>query len=1659
MSAGATDLTLRMDVQGEKPSVQFLSQNDNSVEFEIRIPLVRLGETVLNGRTWDTIELPGGAPGFDPGAPEVPNFSRMLAIPADRALRADFEVLDSRTLKNIDLIPTQGIEPESQLSSSPPFSFNEAIYNTDAVYPEKSVSTSDPSLMRGYRVAAVTMNPIRYNPVTREVQIAHRYRVTVHFEGTDQRNNPVRQPRPISRSWAKIMQQMVLNFDELDVDLVTTGSYLIVCENNTELVSQLINPLVEWKRRKGHTVVVETFTPGSSNSTIKAIIQNAYNTWAIPPEYVLLIGDTSGEYALPGWSPDGIDHPYSQLDGSDILADVAVGRIPVYDAAHAVAMVNKVLWYEKTPYVANSDWYHQGCLVAGSSSSGLSTIQTNRWIKTRMIENEFTRIDTFWYNSGGSSVATTITNAVNNGISILNYRGYWGMENFSLSNINALTNGYKLPFCSIITCDTGGFDGDNFMEEFLTVGTAVTPKGAAAAIGTATTGTNTRCNNTVNYGIMAGLFEEDITQAGNMLVRGKIELYNTYITNAYSYVTNFSNWNALAGDPGLEIYRHAIKYMECTVPSSVELGENYLSLTVNEPGAGPLEDALVCLYSAGQFQSVGVTDATGFVQLPIDVSSAVNVKVTITKNSYYPIVDSLDVVQSDVAVGYYSHSIDDDASGTSNGDGDGNINPGESVEIPIVMKNYGSSVAATSIVLDASTSDPFTTITDAQETFPNIAPGGTNGSLDDLDLTIASDCPHGHIIHLDFVTTANQGSWNGGLDLEVISYDMQVTSAYAAGPDTLLSPGESQDFFVTAYNTGSKSAANLTATIESLHDMVTVNDNSASFGTINVGASGTCSGNPFHLTADVGAIVGDPADLVLTYTSSTGAVQRDTITIYLGQKTSVDPQGPDEYGYYCFDNTDLGYAQVPIYNWIEIDPSYGGSGTELPLTDLGEEQDESVMVPLPFTFRYYGEDVDEILVCTNGWIATDADISYNDFRNYRIPSQIGPRGMIAPFWDDLVTSPGGVFAYNDATNHRFIVEWSRTECGWGFGTNPQEIFEVILYDPVYYSTPTGDGDILFQYNYIEEHDGDYSDNPYSTVGIESPDQTIGIEVVNWETYSDNAAAHLAPGRAYLFTTNIITSGEPPIIGINPTSLSITAPQTGSGSDMLAISNTGELPLSYSIGFDFTDGMGGPDQFGYLWIDSDEPTGPTYNWVDISTTGTEITFQHNDSTTAEIPIGFPFPWYGEPQTNFIVSANGWISFSDHNGEWSNTSIPNASAPRDMIAPFWDDLDPLVGGEVRYYTNNEDSLIVSFIQVPHYGSTTTGTYTFQVILTSDGGFTMQYDYLDGNYQSCTVGMQNSSGTDGLLVAYNQSYLHANLAIEFSHPFLRAVPPAGAVLSGQSSDVEIIAYGYGHEEGTYNATLGIDCNDPVTPHIDVPVTIDIGGGGNPGVVIDLTYISGSPVPVGGGNLWFDIFASNNSGQVLDWDAWLAIEYEGGPPTTVVLRSFTNFQPGWQINRPNTWFPIPAAYAAGNYMFYGRAGIHPSVVWTEDGFPFVKSGNHDGSDFQPFVPENVPNPFDQIITGGDYQPLPQEFVFRGCYPNPFNPVTKVQFDLPSTSMVTVKVYDTMGRLLTTLQDGVLSAGSHNLYWNAENYASGVYFLTFQKGDFNTTEKLLLIK
>ncbi len=79
--------------------------------------------------------------------------------------------------------------------------------------------------------------------------------------------------------------------------------------------------------------------------------------------------------------------------------------------------------------------------------------------------------------------------------------------------------------------------------------------------------------------------------------------------------------------------------------------------------------------------------------------------------------------------------------------------------------------------------------------------------------------------------------------------------------------------------------------------------------------------------------------------------------------------------------------------------------------------------------------------------------------------------------------------------------------------------------------------------------------------------------------------------------------------------------------------------------------------------------------------------------------------------------------------------------------------------------------------------------------------------------------------------------------------------------------------------------------------------------------------------------------------------------------------------------------------------------------------------------------------------------------YPNPFNPSTQIRFSLAETQKVSLKVYDTVGRLVATIVEETLTAGSYERTFQADNLASGVYFLRFVTESRMVTSQMTLLK
>lgn len=101
----------------------------------------------------------------------------------------------------------------------------------------------------------------------------------------------------------------------------------------------------------------------------------------------------------------------------------------------------------------------------------------------------------------------------------------------------------------------------------------------------------------------------------------------------------------------------------------------------------------------------------------------------------------------------------------------------------------------------------------------------------------------------------------------------------------------------------------------------------------------------------------------------------------------------------------------------------------------------------------------------------------------------------------------------------------------------------------------------------------------------------------------------------------------------------------------------------------------------------------------------------------------------------------------------------------------------------------------------------------------------------------------------------------------------------------------------------------------------------------------------------------------------------------------------------------------------------------------------------------------FSGTATGVEDNTQPLSFKLNQNYPNPFNPTTTISYSIPTSSFVTLKVYDILGKEVITLVNGEKSAGNYRIQFNGSTLASGVYFYRLTAGEKTDVKKLLLAK
>jgi hypothetical protein len=1032
----------------------------NTTELSFSLDGYETETKLESGKSYQRISYWNEGEFVDVGKPDLPRFTRLIAIPAQGEVTFQITSISNEVIQDVTVYPRQSLISESQRQDNS-FIINEEFYNGNVVFPEEIVEVGSPAIMRDFRIVPVTINPFQYDSRENELRIFTNLEITIECNGKSGLNQKRIQHKR-SRFFESMYRSTIVNYN-LNLRENTDFQepcYLFIYPDDVS-VEGILQILVDWKHQKG----------------------------------------------------------FDRLSFNSLL--------------ELQTIVAKILSYEKEPYLAQTDWYNKALLVGDPTFSGPSCIDTKQNIR-QMIEYHapdfnFQEV----YNTSQGSWVSQMQSGLNGGVSYFNYRGFVYMSGWNNYCIDNLNNGNMLPVVVSLTCLTGDFEGtqDCISERFLKAGSPGNLKGGIAAIATATGNTHTCFNNCVDAGIFYGIFVDKIYHMGGALNRGKLNLYLNYPDNPANAVHQFSYWNNLMGDPGMEIWTGIPQELSVVYPDEVALGTNYFQVDVEDINSLPVENAWVTILKGNDeiFQT-GLTNENGSIIFPLEPGETGEVTVTVTKHDFIPHKNCFDIIANQALVNVAEYQIDDDNNGSSTGNGDGIINPGENIELSVALENFGTSTV-NSVSADISSLSAYITITDSHEDYGNIAPGTSVYSPDDFDFIVHPDAPDGMIIQLDIsITDAFDSQWTDHIFLSVEGANLVfVDYTILDNGNGIFDPGETVELLITLENTGSVGLIDVSGIISCENSWVNIDDPNGFFIEIQPGSQTSNTGDTFQISA--GAMLFPGTQLLFDLHLYNAAGYNDTIqfVIDVGEVTVNDPLGPDDYGYYCYDDGDTGYYNVPVYQWVEIDPAYGGNGTVIPLEDNGNMGDTD-LIDLPFNFKFYGIDYSNITVCSNGWIAP-GECDLNSFMNWSIPGPGGPSPIIAPFWDDLIIINSNVCYYYNEDMHFFVVEWSRLLNEF-YGA--EETFELIIYDQDYYPTSTEDNEILFQYKVVNNIDqGNYggalvNHGQYATIGIEDQSATIGVEYTYNNTYP-TAAKPLENEMAILFTLPPIQFEEPYLI--------------------------------------------------------------------------------------------------------------------------------------------------------------------------------------------------------------------------------------------------------------------------------------------------------------------------------------------------------------------------------------------------------------------------------------------------------------------------------------------------------------------------------------------------
>ena len=411
------------------------------------------------------------------GKPSLPEYHQIIQVPSEGKLSItiESEYWETYSLQQLGcILPIHPAGPAS-IKSITEYNIiaDSIVYGSDSFYGDSTLTIRSIGSMRDNQIALLTISPVRYNPLRKEVKICHSISATI----SSSNDNPCISPlynNPLQKS----IKQKAKDYTNDLTFAETAHTYLIVAHPKFQ---ETLQPFISWKKQEGY--IIEEYYPESYNiDLIKAHLQQRYDD-ATPnhpaPFFILLIGDIqeipvwTAQHRISGLESHQTDLYYAEFTG-DYLPDALLGRISVSDTATLRQIINKTLTYERFELI-DSTYLNRSLLVAGKENTPPAPIVTNgqiNYLKSCIIQHDSLHDTICYYNPASDTLFEEIHQQLRQGVGFINYTSHctvsgWMHPRLSIYDIDSMTLGNYL-FVSINNCcRANAFSGNCFGEHLL----------------------------------------------------------------------------------------------------------------------------------------------------------------------------------------------------------------------------------------------------------------------------------------------------------------------------------------------------------------------------------------------------------------------------------------------------------------------------------------------------------------------------------------------------------------------------------------------------------------------------------------------------------------------------------------------------------------------------------------------------------------------------------------------------------------------------------------------------------------------------------------------------------------------------------------------------------------------------------------------------------------------------------------------------------------------------------------------------------------------------------------------------------------------------------------------------------------------------------------